>query len=119
MRICFVAVALLASFASAVASQNPDVFVYVDFDPPNRVHRVDPQPYDIISAYLMIDCVPNGFRAICFAVHVQDTLVAVNPAVSCFVMLFVSYGFHPIVAANPLRGYINCVKGGSVRAPGT
>ena len=74
MRICFVAVALLASFTSAVAGQNPHVFVYVDFAPPNRVHRVDPQPYDIISAYLMIDCVPNGFRGIGFAVHVTPEM---------------------------------------------
>lgn len=70
MRICSTVLLLLVSFATASAVANPNVFVYVDFDPPNMVHRVDPEPYDVVEAYLMIDCVPDGFLAICFAVDV-------------------------------------------------
>ena len=74
MRACSVVLAVFLSFASAPAGENPQVFAYVDFDPPNRVHRVDPQLYDVVPAYFMLDCLEGGFYNISFAVHVTPEM---------------------------------------------
>jgi hypothetical protein len=61
---------VLVSFASAPAGQNPDAFAYVDFDPPYGVQRVDPEPYEYVTAYFMLGCVPGGFRNVSVALYV-------------------------------------------------
>jgi len=74
MKVCSVTLLLALSITPALGGENPHVFVYVDFDPPNNVQRIDPEPYNVISAYLMIDCVPSEFIGICFAVHVSPEM---------------------------------------------
>ena len=74
MRTCSVVLALLVSFASAPAGQNPQIFAYVDFDPPNGVHRTDPQMYDYVPAYFMLDCVQGGFYNISLALYVSPEM---------------------------------------------
>jgi hypothetical protein len=54
MRISLSIVLVVLLAASALAGQNPECKVYVDFDPPNMVHRVDPLPYTVVTAYFGI-----------------------------------------------------------------
>ena len=74
MRICSAVLALLVSVGSATAGQNPQIFAYVDFDPPNGVHRVDPQMYDYVAAYFMLNCVQGGFYNISLALYVTPEM---------------------------------------------
>lgn len=53
-----VATALVAvALWTAAACANPIMaeWFYVDFDPPNRLHRIDPAPDSVVDAYVMID----------------------------------------------------------------
>jgi len=71
MRFCSVVTIVLLSCTPALAGDNPDIFAYVDFDPPNGVHRVDPQVYDIVHAYFMLDCIQGEFSNISVALYVS------------------------------------------------
>jgi hypothetical protein len=57
-------VVLLA--CTAHAGGNPDVRIYFDFDPPNYLHEVEPQPYTMVNAYVCVDNLDDGFRAASF-----------------------------------------------------
>lgn len=69
-----VAIAVLLVLAGAfAASANPIVaeWFYVDFDPPNYVHRADPDVYTSFSGYFMLDLTNSaetGFTTISFRV---------------------------------------------------
>ena len=58
-RFVILLVALLLAHA-AVADQNPDIRVYLDFDPPNEVNRIDPEPGTIFDVYVVLDCFGPG-----------------------------------------------------------
>jgi hypothetical protein len=42
-------------FAAAAAANPIAIEMYVDFDPPNVVHRVDPPAYSTLNAYIVAD----------------------------------------------------------------
>lgn len=59
-------VLMIAAFAiPAFADQNPFIRLYVDFEPPVGVHRVD-DPVGPFTAYLVLDCFggDGGIRAV-------------------------------------------------------
>ncbi len=55
---------------------NPHVRAYIDFSPPDYVHSVMPEPYDVVDAYLVLDCFGHsedddvGMRVICFTIDI-------------------------------------------------
>ena len=69
-------VAVLVS--GAAAGGNPDVRVYIDFDPPNYAHEMVPVPYETFDAYVCMDNVEGGVTTVSFRV---TDLVAEYPAV--------------------------------------
>lgn len=58
-------VVLLAS--SAHAGGNPGVRIYIDFDPPNYMHSISPQPYSTVEAYICLDNLGTGMNNASFA----------------------------------------------------
>ena len=70
MRVSAIAVLVLAlSVGAAVANPIVGEWFYVDFDPPNAVHRLDPAVYTTFQAYLMLDLTQsamNGLTSISF-----------------------------------------------------
>ena len=61
-----VVVALVSLACSAHAGGNPDVRIYIDFDPPNYVHEIEPAPYTTIDAYVCLDEIGEGLTAVSF-----------------------------------------------------
>jgi len=67
-------VALLVAFASsAYAGGNPDIRIYVDFDPPNYVHEATPELYTTIEAHICMDMIGEGFSSVSF--RMEDPLI--------------------------------------------
>lgn len=64
-----VAAALVAVACSAYAGGNPDVRIYIDFDPPNYVHAIEAQLYTTIEAYVCLDNVGEGVTSVSFAMN--------------------------------------------------
>ncbi len=63
------AVGLTVALAcSANAGGNPNVRVYIDFDPPNYVHETTPEPYATVEAYVCMDHLDSGMTTISFRV---------------------------------------------------
>jgi hypothetical protein len=58
-------VLLLAS--SAYAGGNPGVRIYIDFDPPNYMHAISPEPYSEVEAYVCMDNLGTGMTSVSFA----------------------------------------------------
>ena len=54
---------------TAWAGGNPDVRIYIDFDPPNYVHEYTPQPYETLNAYVCLDQLDDGATAIAFRMN--------------------------------------------------
>lgn len=48
----------------AHAGGNPDVRIYVDFDPPNYAHSISPEPYTTVEAYICLDNLGIGFDSV-------------------------------------------------------
>jgi len=65
-RVTWVAAALLAA-SCALAGGNPGVRVYIDFDPPNYVHSVSPEPYSTVDAYICLDNLGIGMTSVSLA----------------------------------------------------
>jgi len=59
---CVLAVALVAAVAcgTAWAGDNPDIRIYLDVDPPNYVHRIDPDVNDMFDVYICLDTFGEG-----------------------------------------------------------
>jgi hypothetical protein len=57
MRVIAMTVVALMSLGAASAFANPisAEWMYIDFDPPNRVHSTYPAPYSVVEAYLVLD----------------------------------------------------------------
>jgi hypothetical protein len=65
MRIAMVILAL--SVASiAFAGGNPDVTCYIDFDPPNQVHYIEPAAYTSVDAYVCFTGIDMGLTSASF-----------------------------------------------------
>ena len=70
-------VVVLASVVSA--GGNPDVRIYIDFDPPNYVHELPaPTPYTTIHAYVCLDQLDEGVTMLSFR---MDDLMEACPGV--------------------------------------
>ncbi len=74
VRVIAIAVSVLVLVAGT-AGANPIVgeWLYIDFDPPNFVHRADPPIYTAVDAYLMLDLTYSGepgFTAVSFRLDV-------------------------------------------------
>ncbi|MCK4513140.1 hypothetical protein KAW64_15440 [bacterium] len=54
---------------SAFAGANPDVRIYIDFDPPNYVHEFTPELYTQFRAYVCLDSAPGGVTSVSFGVN--------------------------------------------------
>jgi hypothetical protein len=69
MRIAIVSV-LVVVVGAGMALANPIIAenIYIDFDPPNYEHRIDPVPYTPFDAYIMVETFFDGpgFTAISF-----------------------------------------------------
>ena len=53
--------------------------LYIDFDPPNRLHSITPTPYTTVDAYVVAEFLdqgwPDGFSAVSFRLS--------NPLIEC------------------------------------
>ena len=79
-------VVLLAS--SAHAGGNPDIRIYIDFDPPDYVHAVQPAQYTTVSAYVCLDQLGEGVKSIAFRTNdLEDDYPGVCAAANFVVLL--------------------------------
>jgi hypothetical protein len=60
MRHCSILLFVLLVAAPAFAGQNPDVRIYLDFDPPNGVSRIDPVADSTFDVYIVLDHLGAG-----------------------------------------------------------
>ncbi len=68
---------------AAEGDSSSPIRLYIDFDPPNRVHTISPDVNDEVDAYVMVDCInpgnlPGGLRTISFRLAV-DADVSARP----------------------------------------
>jgi hypothetical protein len=64
------AVILAVALACAAhAGGNPDIRIYIDFDPPNYVHEIQPELYTTIQAYVCVDNVGDGVGSVSFRMN--------------------------------------------------
>jgi hypothetical protein len=63
---------VLALACTAWAGGNPDVRCYIDFDPPNYVHAVTPEPYETIEAYVCLDRLGEGMTSVSLCIDNPD-----------------------------------------------
>jgi hypothetical protein len=98
--------ALLAT--TALAGDNPNCKVFVDFDPPHKVHRIDPVPYTTVDAYFGVTGVSRFVG------------LSVRVAVDHGALLTVAYnafcpGGIPIIIDDPEEGMVfscpDCIDG--------
>ncbi len=54
---------------TAYAGGNPDIRIYVDFDPPNYVHEIDAEIYTVVEAYVCLDQVGEGITSVSLAMN--------------------------------------------------
>jgi hypothetical protein len=60
MRPALVLLSLFALVLSATAEQNPDIRIYLDADPPNGIHEIDPAPSTVFDVYVCLDSFGSG-----------------------------------------------------------
>jgi hypothetical protein len=73
MRSTAIAVLVLSLMMPGAAAANPIIgdWLYIDFDPPNYVHKVYPEPYTYVDAYVVFshpDYFVDGLTCISFAI---------------------------------------------------
>ena len=92
MRVATCLVLVAAVTSAALAGQNPDVRLYLDFDPPNGVTRIDPEPATFFDVYIAIDCFGPGGGARVVAVHFDRTFGGYNTGEHSFMGGFPAAG---------------------------
>jgi hypothetical protein len=70
-------------WVSAEGDSSSRIRLYIDFDPPNRVHSISPEVNDEIDAFVVVDCMnpenfPGGLGTICIRLEV-DAGVSARP----------------------------------------
>jgi len=60
---------ILSLACGAQAGGNPDIRMYIDFDPPNYVHEVQPELYTTFEAHVCIDRIGEGVSVVSFAMN--------------------------------------------------
>jgi len=78
MKRLLVAALVLAFAVPALAQDglNPQVRMYIDFAPPDYVHAVDPAIYTSVPAYVMADCLGEGFTTVSFMLAVTPGMTS-------------------------------------------
>jgi hypothetical protein len=56
---------LIAYSVPVCAGGNPHARIYIDFDPPDRVHEIAPAPYTTVTAYVCLDSLGGSFQGVC------------------------------------------------------
>ena len=71
MRYCIVMVVLVALAQTGFADENPNLRVYLDFDPPNRLAEIDPEAGDFFDVYIVADRLSpdGGLRCLVFGLE--------------------------------------------------
>ncbi len=59
----------------ALAGENPDARIYIDFDPPNYVHEIWPAVYTGVTACICLDQLEGGACVVSFRME--------DPSVTC------------------------------------
>jgi len=77
MRAVAIAVLVFLFVGAGTAFANPIVgdWLYIDFDPPNYVHEVYPELFEVVDAYVMFstpDFLWNGLTAVSFTLEVTN-----------------------------------------------
>ena len=72
MRTFLAMIMIVAIAVPAFAGDNPNVVGYIDFDPPNRVHSVMPEPYTNVVAYICIGDLDMGMTGVAFMINDTD-----------------------------------------------
>ncbi|MBU1246287.1 MAG: hypothetical protein ABIJ20_00010 [Nanoarchaeota archaeon] len=67
---------IMGAATPALAGGNPNVRAYIDFDPPNYVHNIDPPEYTAFDAYIMLDNIDLGMTVVSFAVDIDGGITA-------------------------------------------
>ncbi len=107
MRVLMVFLILAAVVATASAGGNPAVRCYIDFDHPNRVHTISPEPGTTVDAYICLDFLDMGMTGLSFRL---TDVMSECPGV------FSSYSFENLLAGGITVGD-PLVGGCSVAAP--
>ena len=68
-------------WVTAEGDSSSRIRLYIDFDPPHRVHSINPELNAEIDAYVMLDCVnpenlPGGLGSICIRLGVDEGVSA-------------------------------------------
>jgi hypothetical protein len=56
MKRLLIALSVMAFATTAFAAGNPDVRIYLDVDPPNKIHEIHPAPGTTFDVYVCLDC---------------------------------------------------------------
>ncbi len=71
MRTLLTTLMVVAIAATAFAGGNPNITMYVTFDPGAEVARLDPTPYTLGNAYICLKEIDAGFTTVSLAVAVD------------------------------------------------
>jgi hypothetical protein len=72
MKRALLSLALIALMAIPVlGAQNPNIRIYLDVDPPNKIHRIDPAASASFDVYVCLDCfgTQGGTRGTAFLIE--------------------------------------------------
>ena len=83
MRTVIAAVAILAGVLCAAAGENPDVRLYVSFDPVEYVPSIQPEFLETYTVYVMLDCLgtelsEGGIENIYFRLDTTGNLLSLG-----------------------------------------
>jgi len=81
MRLTAIAALIVGLVCAAPASGNPILgeWIYIDFDPPSYQYRIDPTPYSVVQAYVMLDldgAFVQEFSAVSFKIGLSPGMAA-------------------------------------------
>jgi hypothetical protein len=88
MRLVLTVLLTAALAVSASAGLNPDARMYLDFDPPDGVHRIEEPPDPVVNIYVVLDClgVDSGINGC--TIHFERTFGATAHDEVCLIGFF-------------------------------
>ena len=106
------ALGLVAVMVSSVsAGGNPDVRIYIDFDPPNYVHSIEPEVYTAARAHVCLDQIGDGVSSVSFRLPDLATDCPGVFAPASWVCNWYHCGFMPSYDGNVVAANLECVHG--------